>query len=148
AQGGGHIIGVASGSSVRGYKEEIAYCTVKHGVEGFVKSLSLEARSHNIALNTIRPSARITPTPLTWARHRRAPAALRETEAEPVTLGQAWVWLAAQPPSRFSGYRFDAANLVETIAREGEAFEFAVDKVTRYPDDFRARQEWYGGYAD
>src|SRR5262245_41383478 len=35
AQGSGHIIGIASGSSLRGYPEEIAYCTVKHGVEGF-----------------------------------------------------------------------------------------------------------------
>ncbi len=39
AQGEGHIIGIASGSSIRGYKEEIAYCAIKHGVEGFVKAL-------------------------------------------------------------------------------------------------------------
>ena len=42
-QGGGHIIGIASGSSVRGYKDEVTYCTAKHGQEGFVKALSLEA---------------------------------------------------------------------------------------------------------
>src|SRR5262245_8144644 len=140
-QGGGHIIGIASGSSVRGYKEEIAYCTVKHGIEGFVKALSLEARSHNIAVNTIGPGVRIKPTRLTWAEYDQAPPDLRASWADPVTLGRAWVWLAAQPPARYSGYRFDAANLVETIAREGDDFEFAVDKVTRYPDDFRARQE-------
>ena len=29
AQGGGHIIGIASGSSVRGYTDEVAYCTAK-----------------------------------------------------------------------------------------------------------------------
>ena len=34
-QGGGQIIGIASGSSINGFKEEIAYCTVKHGIEGF-----------------------------------------------------------------------------------------------------------------
>jgi NAD(P)-dependent dehydrogenase (short-subunit alcohol dehydrogenase family) len=147
AQGGGHIIGIASGSSVRGYKEEIAYCTIKHGVEGFVKSLSLEARSHNIGLNTIGPGAPIKPTRVTWAEHDQAPAELRAGWADPVTLGKAWVWLAAQPPSRYSGYRFDAANLVETIAREGDDFEFAAEKVTRYPDDFRARQDWYSHYT-
>ena len=146
AQGGGHIIGIASGSSLRGYREEIAYCTIKHGVEGFVKALSLEARSHNIAVNTIGPGARIKPTRLTWAELDRTPAELKAAWADPVTLGQAWVWLAAQPPGRFSGYRFDAAALVETIAREGDDFEFAVDKVTRYPDDFRARHEWYRDY--
>jgi NAD(P)-dependent dehydrogenase (short-subunit alcohol dehydrogenase family) len=148
AQGGGHIIGIASGSSFRGYKEEIAYCTIKHGVEGFVKALSLEARSHNIALNTIGPGIRIKPTRLTWAEYDQAPADQRASWADPVELGKAWVWLAAQPPGRFSGYRFDASNIVQTIAQEGYDFEFAVEKVTRYPDDFRARQEWYSHYAD
>ena len=35
AQGGGHIIGIASGSSLRGFKDEVTYCTGKHGQEGF-----------------------------------------------------------------------------------------------------------------
>jgi NAD(P)-dependent dehydrogenase (short-subunit alcohol dehydrogenase family) len=148
AQGGGHIIGVASGSSVRGYKEEVAYCTVKHGIEGFVKALSLEAKPHNIAVNTIGPGARIKPTRITWAEHDAAPEEVRASWADPVELGKAWVWLAAQRPNRFSGYRFDAAKIVETIAREGENFEFAVEKVTLYPDDFRARQDWYTNYKD
>ena len=148
AQGGGHIIGIASGSSIRGYKEEIAYCTIKHGIEGFVKALSLEAKPHNIALNTIGPGIRIKPTRITWAEYDQAPAELKATWADPVELGKAWVWLAAQPPGRFSGYRFDAANLVQTIAREGYDFEFAAEKVTLYPDDFRARQERYGSYSD
>jgi NAD(P)-dependent dehydrogenase (short-subunit alcohol dehydrogenase family) len=147
AQGGGHFIGIASGSSVRGHREEIAYCTVKHGVEGFVKALSLEARAHNIALNTIGPGARIKPTRVTWAEHDRAPAELRASWTDPVRLGGAWVWLAAQPPARYSGYRFDAWHLVETIAREGEDFAFAPEKVTAYPDDFRARQDWYEHYT-
>lgn len=147
AQGGGHIIGIASGSSLRGYKEEIAYCTIKHGVEGFVKALSLEAKAYNIALNTIGPGARIKPTRMTWAEYDQAPADLRAIWADPVELGKAWVWLAAQPPGRFSGYRFDAARLVETLAREGDDFEFAAEKVTLYPDDFRAREEWYRTYV-
>jgi NAD(P)-dependent dehydrogenase (short-subunit alcohol dehydrogenase family) len=148
AQGGGHIIGVASGSSIRGYKEEVAYCTVKHGIEGFVKALSIEAKAHNIAVNTIGPGARIKPTRITWAEHDAAPVELRASWADPVELGKAWVWLAAQRPSRFSGYRFDAAKIVETIAREGDNFEFAAEKVTLYPEDFRTRQDWYSNYKD
>jgi len=148
AQGGGHIIGVASGSSVRGYKEEIAYCTIKHGVEGFVKALSLEAAAHNIAINTMGPGARIKPTRMTWADYDRAPADVKARWADPVELGRGFVWLAAQPPSRFSGYRFDAGTVMQTIAREGDAFAFAPEKVTLYPDDFRARQEWYRTYPD
>ena len=148
SQGGGHVIGIASGSSVRGYKEEVAYCTVKHGIEGLVKALSLEAKGHHIALNTIGPGARIKPTRITWAELDATPEESRAAWADPVELGKAWVWLAAQPPSRFSGYRFDAAKVVETIEREGSDFAFAVEKVTLYPDDFRARQEWYGSYTD
>jgi NAD(P)-dependent dehydrogenase (short-subunit alcohol dehydrogenase family) len=143
AQGGGHIIGIASGSSLRGYREEIAYCTIKHGVEGFVKALSLEARAHNIAINTIGPGRRIKPTRMTWAEYDRAPTELRASWADPAELGKAWVWLAAQPPGRFNGFRFDAGTLVQTLAREGDDFEFAVEKVTLYPDDFRAREAWY-----
>ena len=143
SQGGGHIIGIASGSSIRGYPEEIAYCAIKHGVEGFVKALSLEARAHNIAVNTMSPGARIKPTRLTWAEYDRTPAAERAGWADPVELGKAWVWLAAQPPARFNGYRFDAGPLVRTLAREGDDFEFAPEKATLYPDDFRARQQWY-----
>ena len=148
AQGGGHIIGIASGSSIRGYKEEIAYCTIKHGIEGFVKALSLEAKQYNIALNTMGPGSRIKPTRITWAEYDQAAAELKASWTDPVELGKAWVWLAAQPPSRFSGCRFDAATIVQTLAHEGDDFEFAVEKVTLYPDDFRARQERYNTYAD
>lgn len=148
AQGGGHVIGIASGSSLRGYKEEVGYCTIKHGIEGFVKALSLEARPYNIAINTIGPGARIKPTRITWAEYDHTPADLRARWADPVELGKAWVWLAAQSPSRFSGYRFDAAPLVQTIAREGDDFAFAAEKVTLYPADFQGRQDWYHNYAE
>jgi NAD(P)-dependent dehydrogenase (short-subunit alcohol dehydrogenase family) len=147
-QGGGHIIGIASGSSYRGFKEEIAYCAVKHGVEGFTKALSLEARDYNIAVNTIGPGAPIKPTRMTRAEADQVPADLRSTWADPVTLGRAWVWLAAQPPGRFSGYRFDAGPIVDTLDREGEDFVFAPEKVTLLPDDFRARADWYASYPD
>src|SRR5574341_670442 len=143
AQGGGHVIGIASGSSLRGYAEEVAYCTIKHGIEGFVKALALEAGASNIAVNTIGPGARIKPTRITWAEYDRTPESVRGEWADPVELGRGWTWLAAQPPGRFSGYRFDAAPLVQTIVHEGDDFEFTPEKVTLYPDDFRARQEWY-----
>ncbi len=143
AQGGGHIIGIASGSSFRGFKEEIAYCTIKHGVEGFVKALSLESVDHNIAINTIGPGAPIKPTRMTWAEYEQAPDELRASWADPVELGKAWVWLASQPPSRINGYRLDGGRIVETLTREGDDFEFAPEKVTLYPDDFLARKEWY-----
>lgn len=148
AQGGGHIIGVASGSSFRGFKEEIAYCTIKHGLEGFVKALSLESADHNIALNTIGPGAPIKPTRMTRSEVDALPEEEKAAWADPQELGRAFVWLASQPPSRINGYRLDAGPIVQTIDREGEDFAFSPEKVTMYPDDYLARTEWYENYPE
>ncbi|MBN2387100.1 MAG: SDR family oxidoreductase [Anaerolineales bacterium] len=148
AQGGGHIIGIASGSSKKGFKEEVAYCTNKHGQEGFVKALSLEAAPYQIALNTIGPGKPIKPTRITWAEYDSLSAEEKAQWADPVELGKAFVWLGAQPPSRFSGYRFDAGTIADTIAREGYDFEFSPEKATLLPEDFYAAQRWYANYPD
>ncbi len=148
AQGGGHIMGIASGSSVRGYKNEVCYCTGKHGQEGMIKALALEAALYQIALNTMGPGKRVKPTDVTWAQLDAMPAEQKAQWADPVELGKAFVWLAAQPPSRFSGLRFDAGPIVDTIAREGWDFGFAPEKVTAYVQDFIARQEWMASYPD
>ena len=148
AQGGGHIMGIASGSSVRGFKEEVAYCTVKHGQEGFVKALSLEAAPYLIAINTVGPGKPIKTTRLTRAEFDQLPEHEKARWADPAELGKAFVWLAAQPPERFSGMRFDAGPIADAIANEGYDFAFALNKVTLYPDDFVARQRWYDSYED
>ena len=147
-QGGGHIIGIASGSSVRGYIDEVTYCTGQHGQEGLVKALSLEATAYQIALNTVGPGKRIKPTDVTWAEYDRLPPNVKAEWADPVELGKAFVWLINQPPSRYTGFRFDAGPLADTIALEGYDFEFAPEKVTLYVDDFKARQDWYARYPD
>jgi NAD(P)-dependent dehydrogenase (short-subunit alcohol dehydrogenase family) len=147
-QGGGHIIGVASGSSVRGYHHEVAYCTAKHGQEGFVKALALEAGPQRIAVNTIGPGAPIKPTGVSWAELETFPAAERAAWADPAELGRAFAWLAAQPPERFSGLRFDAGPIVKALDAEGPAFAFAPEKVTLYVDDFVARQRWMETYPE
>jgi NAD(P)-dependent dehydrogenase (short-subunit alcohol dehydrogenase family) len=147
-QGGGHIMGIASGSSLRGYKDEVAYCTIKHGQEGFVKALALEAAPYSIAVNTVGPGKAIKPTRLTWAEVDALPPEARGGWADPVELGQAFVWLASQPPNRFSGLRFDAGPIADTIGREGYDFEFAPEKVTLYVDDFRFRQQWFANYDE
>jgi NAD(P)-dependent dehydrogenase (short-subunit alcohol dehydrogenase family) len=147
-QGGGHIIGVASGSSVRGYRDEVAYCAAKHAQEGFMKALALESGPAGIALNSIGPGAPIKPTGVTWEELERLPAEQRAAWADPAELGRAFVWLAAQPPARFSGLRFDAGPLVKTIDAEGPDFAFAPEKVTLYVDDFVARQRWMAEYPE
>lgn len=148
AQGGGHIIGVASGSSVRGYRDEVAYCTAKHAQEGFMKALALEAGPASIALNSIGPGAPIKPTGITWEELERLPPEQRAAWADPAELGRAFAWLAAQPPARFSGLRFDAGPIVKTLDAEGPDFAFAPEKVTLYVDDFVARQRWMADYPE
>lgn len=148
AQGGGHIIGVASGSSLRGYHHEVAYCTAKHGQEGFVKALALESGRQRIAINTIGPGARIKPTGISWAELEALPEEERAAWTDPVELGRAFAWLAAQPPERFSGLRFDAGPIIKTIDAEGPEFAFAPEKVTLYVDDFVARQRWMETYPE
>ena len=148
AQGGGHIIGVASGSSVRGYKDEVAYCTAKHAQEGFMKALALEAAPYRIALNSMGPGRTIKPTRITWRELDALPEEQKAGWADPVELGEAFVWLAAQDPGTYSGLRFDAGPIVDTIAVEGFDFVFAPEKVTLYVDDFVARQKWHANYPD
>ena len=147
-QGGGHIIGVASGSSVRGYKDEVAYCTAKHAQEGFMKALALEAAPYRIALNSMGPGRTIKPTRITWREFDALPEEQKAGWADPVELGEAFAWLAAQDPAKYSGFRFDAGPIVDTIAAEGFDFAFAPEKVTLYVDDFLARQKWYANYPD
>ena len=146
--GGGHIVGIASGSSFRGYRNEVIYCAGKHAVEGFVKAVALEAAPHNIAFNTVGPGKRIKPTGLTWAQLEQTPQVVKASWTDPAELGKAFVWLATQPSDRYSGLRFDAGPIADTIAAEGWGFAFSPEKVTQYPDDMRARLEWQANYSE
>jgi NAD(P)-dependent dehydrogenase (short-subunit alcohol dehydrogenase family) len=147
-QGGGHIIGLASGSSVRGFKREVTYCSGKHGQEGFIKAISLEAAPYGIAINSMGPGASVKPTDISWEEYDRLPQIVKYQWASAVELGKGFVWLLHQPPQRFSGYRFDAGPIALTVQREGYDFEFTPEKVTLYPDDFKFRENWYQRYPD
>jgi NAD(P)-dependent dehydrogenase (short-subunit alcohol dehydrogenase family) len=138
-QGRGHLVAIASGSSVWGFVNEVAYCAAKHGIEGFTKALALEAALCGIAVNTVGPGKRIKPTTLTRAAEAALSSAERAQWTDPLRLAPAFVWLAAQEPEHFTGLRFDAGPLADTIATEGYDFAFAPEKVTLYPDDMRQR---------
>ena len=138
-QGGGHCIAIASGASVRGFVDEVAYCAAKHGIEGFTKALALEAAPHNIALNTMGPGKLIKPTSITRYDEANLSDADRARWTDPLLLAPAFVWLATQPPARFTGLRFDAGPLADTIAAEGYDFAFAPEKATLYVEDMKER---------
>lgn len=139
-QGGGHCIAIASGASLRGFVNEVAYCAAKHAIEGFTKALAMEAEPLNIALNTMGPGKPIKPTSITRADEEQWSTAERSRWTDPLDLAPAFVWLAAQPPARFTGLRFDAGPLADAIAAEGYIFTFAPEKATLYVEDFVQRQ--------
>jgi NAD(P)-dependent dehydrogenase (short-subunit alcohol dehydrogenase family) len=141
SQGGGHLMSIASGASVRGFVDEVAYCAAKHGLEGFTKALALEAEPVNIAINTVGPGKLIKPTNITRAEWDALSPAERAKWTDPAELGRAFVWLASQPPARFTGLRFDAGPIADTLTAEGWHFDFAPEKVTLYVGDMVERIE-------
>jgi len=138
-QGGGHCVAIASGASVRGFRDEVAYCTAKHGLEGFTKALAIEAEPHNIAVNTMGPGKPIKRTSVTRATMETVPAEERARWVDPIVMAPAFVWLALQPPSRYTGLRLDAGRLADTVAAEGYDFAFSPEKVTSFPEDLAER---------
>ena len=54
-QKSGRIIAIASSASIQGYTHQAAYCASKHGLLGFMRCLSIEAKAHNVHVHTICP---------------------------------------------------------------------------------------------
>ena len=54
-QKSGRIIAIASSASTQGFIHQAAYCASKHGLLGFTRCLSIEAKPHNVHVHTICP---------------------------------------------------------------------------------------------
>ena len=55
SQKAGRIIAIASSASTQGFIHQAAYCASKHGLLGFTRCLSIEAKPHNVHVHTICP---------------------------------------------------------------------------------------------
>ena len=51
----GRIIAIASSASTQGFIHQAAYCASKHGLLGFIRCLSIEAKPHNVHVHAICP---------------------------------------------------------------------------------------------
>jgi len=51
----GRIIAIASSASTQGFIHQAGYCASKHGLLGFMRCLSIEAKPHNVKVHTICP---------------------------------------------------------------------------------------------
>jgi NAD(P)-dependent dehydrogenase (short-subunit alcohol dehydrogenase family) len=112
--GEGSIIYVSSGSGVRGFEKEIAYCPAKHAQEGLMKALAIEGEPFNIAVNTITPGAPMH-TPMSEANYTEE---YKRGWIDPALLAPAFVHLARQNAHKLTGERLNAWELSEA-ARAG-----------------------------
>jgi NADP-dependent 3-hydroxy acid dehydrogenase YdfG len=55
SQKAGRIIAIASSASTQGFIHQAGYCASKHGLLGFMRCLSIEAKPHHVHVHTICP---------------------------------------------------------------------------------------------
>jgi len=109
--GHGSIVFVSSQSGIKGFADEVAYCTGKHGLEGMMKSLAMEGQPRNIAVNTITPGMYMH-TPMSEQNY---PDDLKSKWVDPMLLTPAFVQLAGMDASQTTGERLDAWVMSEAI---------------------------------
>ena len=112
--GGGSIVFVSSQSGIKGFADEVPYCTGKHGLEGMMKSLSLEGKPRNIAVNTITPGMYMQ-TPMS---NQNYPDELKEKWVDPMLLTPAFLKLARNISEGITGERLDAWEMSEEIRNQ------------------------------
>ncbi|MBN8591589.1 MAG: SDR family oxidoreductase [Anaerolineae bacterium] len=109
--GGGRIVYLSSGSGIRGFVEEVAYCPAKHGQEGLMKVLAMEGQPFKIAVNTVTPGAPIN-TPMSAMNYTDD---LKQQWVDPMALTPAFLHLARQPLGGLSGERLNAWELSQQV---------------------------------
>jgi NAD(P)-dependent dehydrogenase (short-subunit alcohol dehydrogenase family) len=115
AAGHGRIVFVSSQSGIRGFASETAYCAAKHGLEGFMKALALEAGGSGVAVSTITPGMYMH-TPMS---ERNYPPEAKAKWVDPARLAPAFVHLGALADPRYNGERLDAWKLAQEAGRAG-----------------------------
>jgi 3-hydroxybutyrate dehydrogenase len=110
----GSIVFVSSQSGIKGFADEVPYCTAKHGLEGMMKSLSSEGQSRNIAVNTITPGMYMH-TPMSEQNY---PDDLKNKWVDPMLLTPAFIQLANTDVSQTTGQRLDAWAMSEAIRNQ------------------------------
>ncbi len=107
--GGGSIVYVSSRSGIEGFEGESAYCPAKHGLEGLMKTLALEGRHVNIAVNTVTPGKPMH-TPMS---ERNYTDELKAQWIDPLRLTPAFLRLALQDARGITGQRLNAWDVSE-----------------------------------
>ncbi|MDX2138514.1 MAG: SDR family oxidoreductase [Chloroflexota bacterium] len=110
----GSIVYLSSGSGIKGFMKEVAYCPAKHGQEGLMKVLAMEGEPYHIAVNTITPGAPIN-TPMSASNYNEE---LKQRWIDPALLTPAFVHLAGVTAADVTGQRLDAWALSQEMSAQ------------------------------
>jgi len=133
---GGSIVNISSRAGAEGFPAQTAYCASKFGIEAFTRCLALELTGSRVSVNAVTPGIRLKPTSLTRRQAEAEDEATRARWEDPVTLGPAFVFLAALR-GEVTGCRFDAHVLTQAlgrwgmegvVGRAGEVAEYMVER--------------------
>ncbi len=121
---GGSIINVSSAAGIRCLEFESVYSTSKHGLEGFSKSLSIELKPFNIAVNTVSPggaklSTHLKPTSMTEEMYQQLSDDQKMNYGDPILYSDALVFLGSQRGNGITGQRIICYDLSERLRRDG-----------------------------
>jgi NAD(P)-dependent dehydrogenase (short-subunit alcohol dehydrogenase family) len=140
-QGGGSIINISSGSATRGFIAETGYCPSKYGLEGLTQCLAMELYNHNIAVNSLSPSApegkQLKPSKITASEEEKLPEDVRAKYADDDSIveafSEAWSFLALQDAHGVTAQRFSSRQLADYLKENGweEAVANWGNKLTR-----------------
>lgn len=111
--GRGRVVYVSSRSGIEGFADESAYCAAKHGLEGLMKALALEAEGTGVAVSTITPGMFMR-TPMS---ERNYTPDLKAKWVDPAELAPAFTYLGALSDARHNGERLDAWQLAQEVRR-------------------------------
>jgi 3-hydroxybutyrate dehydrogenase len=108
---GGCVVFVSSRSGIEGFKDESAYCTAKHGLEGLMKCLALEGEAHGIFAHAVTPGMYMH----TLMSERNYTDDLKTKWVDPMLLTPSFLHLATRTDATLSGQRLSSWELSQRL---------------------------------
>jgi NAD(P)-dependent dehydrogenase (short-subunit alcohol dehydrogenase family) len=115
----GVISNVSSGAGVRPFILETVYVATKYALEGWTKSLGLEALDHGVAVTLTTPGAPSKPTSMTEKQFLALPAEARARYADDLDVAEAFAWIGGAVDTRLNGRRLDLHGLGKLVRERG-----------------------------
>lgn len=117
--GRGVISNVSSGAGVRPFILEAAYCASKYALEGFTRSLALEALPHGVAVTLTTPGLPSKPTSMSEKDFLALDSDQRARYADDLDVAEAFAWIGGQPDVQLNGKRLDLHGLGALVRERG-----------------------------